>query len=173
MIPILAKISSLLPMRLVFTLFSLLIYTSSQACDCGPLEKISVEQIQLSSVIFIGTVVSIEIDLESQILNATFSVSKKLKGEDADTIIVTTSSESDMCGLNFKTGQKWYIQTYPLDGLNWGTICERSALLKGNSEETKLDKNSMKAGKKRVRADKRFIQGLSEDVREKYLSNEE
>ena len=105
-------------------LFSLIIFSDLFACDCPPMEKLSVEGLQTYQVIFSGRVDSVSLKGEKGIV--WFLIDTLFKGESARTIPVYFDKSSN-CRMEFEKGFEWIIYaSYKNFGKAEVEFCSRS-----------------------------------------------
>ena len=114
-------------MRLVVLLSILTISSSSVACTCGEVNKITNSEIKDAAAVFIGTITSVSVDNSSSKKTATFEIIKLLKGELTKSQgTIRTNLDAGSCGLNFKAGQKWYVFAQQSSDNLFAGLCGRS-----------------------------------------------
>lgn len=93
-------------------LILLFAYNLISACSCkSSTEEDKINAVKNASIIFSGKVISI-VPTENYQNKVKFHVLKSWKGLETNEIVVTTSSESSACGVNFTVGETRTVYSF-------------------------------------------------------------
>ena len=101
-----------MPWRTILAVAGLLLSAqAASACSC--LRSTRAEVIAKANVVFTGTVRAIRVAPDIHRHFATVSVTARTKGRVADTIVVSTGSETSLCGYPMQAGKTYRFAGTP------------------------------------------------------------
>lgn len=117
-------------LALLVAVCAFLFTPTSYACDCNPPDSPHVA-LQSSDAVFIGRVISLQLDSGNYRYRVTFRVSGYWKGVTEPIITILTPSQESECGFSFLADSNYLVYAYSyLDSLFTG-ICSRTVILSG------------------------------------------
>lgn len=143
----------------------------SLACSCLPNKKITKSEVENSTDVFIGKVVSIDTLPSRTQLVVKFKVNKTYKGAEDKFVEVRTAIHSAACGVSVEVGEKWYVFAKESKGkININSCGRHVDLTKPKcwwfAEEKKIAKaikKQYKAQKKANKEEVKFVKSVVED----------
>ena len=130
-------------MKLTWTITLLLTFNIGFSCTCENLGKIDNEQFNQYDLIATGKILRVDLGEFTQKIEV--GIHRVFKGKITNmTIILSTSSQSGMCGIFPKVGEKWLIYA---NGNNYEfstDLCTRTQnMTKANQREKEIIKNDL------------------------------
>ena len=130
-------------MKLTWTIILLLTFNIGFSCTCENLGKIDNEQFNQYDLIATGKILRVDFGEFTQKIE--IGIHRVFKGKITNmTIILSTSSQSGMCGIFPKVGEKWLIYA---NGTNYEfstDLCTRTQnMTKANQREKEIIKNDL------------------------------
>ena len=139
----------------ILTSILLLFSPKPDFCSCLPLGPIDDQQYNSYSLIFKGKALKDSVVGYERFI--TFSVEKYYKGAgSSQTLIVSTASESAMCGINPQGGDDWLIFAYGDSNKYTVSLCSRSKNINHKSLEynKQVIKDDLKFLERKVKSEK-------------------
>jgi hypothetical protein len=107
---------------LLATLVPIVAPVAAWACSCAPMSREQV--IEMAEVAFSGRVARTWRSKDGRLLLASVVVTKRIKGEPGETVTVTTSARSTMCGYALDRGRTYdFAAERPARGMVSITTC--------------------------------------------------
>lgn len=128
------------------------------ACSCLPKVQVTKAEVENSSDIFIGEVISIDTIKGSTQLLVKLEVRKSYKGAEDKFIEVRTAMSSAACGVSVNEGETWYVFAKESNGkININSCGRHVDLTKPKCWWFAEDKKIAKAVKKQYKIQKKAI----------------
>ena len=130
-------------MKLIWTLILLLTFNIGFSCTCESLGKINKEQFNQYDLIATGKILSVDFGEFTQKIEV--GIHRIFKGKIKKmTIVLSTSSQSGMCGIFPKVGEKWLIYGNG-NGYDFSTdLCTRTQnMTRANQREKEIIKDDL------------------------------
>lgn len=130
-------------MKLIWTIILLFIFNVGFSCTCKSLGKIDKEQFNQYDLIATGKILSVDFGEFTQ--NIEVGIHRVFKGKIKKmTIVLSTSSQSGMCGIFPKVGEKWLIYANE-NGYEFSTdLCTRTQnMTRANQREKEIIKDDL------------------------------
>lgn len=130
-------------MKLISTIILLLTFNIGFSCTCESLGKIDKEQFNQYDLIATGKILSVDFGEFTQKIEV--GIHRIFKGKIKKmTIILSTSSQSGMCGIFPKVGEKWLIYANGNDYEFSTDLCTRTQnMTRANQKEKEIIKNDL------------------------------
>jgi hypothetical protein len=130
-------------MKLIWTIILLLTFNIGFSCTCENLGKIDKEQFNQYDLIAIGKILSVDFGEFTQKIEV--GIHRVFKGKIKKmTIILSTSSQSGMCGIFPKVGEKWLIYANGNNNEFSTDLCTRTQnMTKVNQKEKDVIKDDL------------------------------
>ena len=131
-------------MRLIFTIIFILSFISAFSCTCENLGEIDLKQFNEYDLIATGKIISVDFGEFTQKIEV--GIHKIFKGKAKKMIVLlTSSSESGMCGIFPKVGEKWLIYANGTD-IEFSTdLCTRTQnMTRANDNEKRTTNATVK-----------------------------
>ena len=145
-------------MKLIWTFIFLLTFNIGFSCTCESLGKIDKKQFNQYDLIATGKILSVDFGEFTQKIQV--GIHSVFKGRIKKmTIVLSTSSQSGMCGIFPKTGEKWLIYSNR-NGYEFSTdLCTRTQNMTRVSEKNKgIIKRDLNFLKKNSNRNKNYCQ---------------
>ena len=130
-------------MKLIWTIILLLTFNIGFSCTCESLGKIDKEQFNQYDLIATGKILSVDLGGFTQKIEV--GIHKVFKGKIKKmTIVLSTSSQSGMCGIFPKVGEKWLIYANGNDSEFSTDLCTRTQnMTRANQREKEIIKDDL------------------------------
>ncbi|MDN3593471.1 hypothetical protein [Zunongwangia endophytica] len=145
-------------MRLISTLIFMLTLNNIYACTCESLGKIDINQFNEYDLIATGKILSVDFGEFTQTIE--IGIHKIFKGKVKKmTVNLLSSSQSEMCGIFPKVGEKWLIYANGKD-IEFSTdLCTRTQnMTRTNDKEKRIIKRDLKFLKQNSTRNKNYCQ---------------
>ena len=136
--------------KIIFSIFCSIFLTAATAsgvfaCSCFqpegvPIEKQVREAYTKSSAVFVGEVTEVVKKPETHSVTVRFKVEKSWNKKFQKEIIVSTASESNLCGYAFEVGKKYLVYAAENNGNLTTNLCTRTAAVSSNKDIAILNK---------------------------------
>ncbi len=130
-------------MKLIWTFIFILTFNIGFSCTCESLGKIDKEQFNQYDLIATGKILSVDFGEFTQKIEV--GIHSVFKGRIKKmTIVLSTSSQSGMCGIFPKVGEKWLIYANG-NGYEFSTdLCTRTQnMTRANQREKEIIKDDL------------------------------